>query len=263
MLAQDVLGESSPDRLGRARDALIDFASAVQERGGHRLGLVVFASRARLLCPLTHDYDYFRETIAGLEPDAAFLNIGPNSAVASGTRLGAALRAAVEVQDPRFPGQEDILLLSDGDDPANDGEWQAGALLARQAGIPVHDVGIGDPDKASPITLPNGATLKHEGQPVLTRLHERPLEDIARLTGGVYVPARKKALPLGKLFRERIEPLLGHEEAETVLASYEQHASWFFAGALLCLVADWILGDRRRQQARHVAPEQTIGGALS
>ena len=40
---------------------------------------------------------------------------------ASGTRIGAGIRAAVELHEPRFAGYQDMLLLSDGDDPANDG----------------------------------------------------------------------------------------------------------------------------------------------
>jgi len=57
-------------------------------------------------------------------------------------------------------------------------------------------------------------------------------------------------------------PLVGHEEAEAALSSYEEHAAWFFACALLCFVADMVLGDRRRQRqdsrSRRAALEQTV-----
>src|SRR2546423_762369 len=62
MLAQDAL----PSRLGRAKDALRELADAVQARGGHRLGLVVFAGQAAVVCPLTHDYDHFRAKLAAV-----------------------------------------------------------------------------------------------------------------------------------------------------------------------------------------------------
>ncbi|HEV3203961.1 MAG TPA: VWA domain-containing protein, partial [Gemmataceae bacterium] len=79
MLAQDVLGTSSPNRLGRARDGLLDLVNSVQQRGGHRLALVVFAARAAVVCPLTHDYNHFREALLQLEPDEPFLEIGPDA----------------------------------------------------------------------------------------------------------------------------------------------------------------------------------------
>src|SRR5262249_58131955 len=119
MLARDVL----PSRLERAGQALDDLSRAVERRGGHRLALVVFAARARIACPLTHDYDHFRQALA--EQDAAnpHPDIRPaGDDVQSGTRIGAALRLAVEAHDPHYRdhGTQDILLLSDGDDPAHD-----------------------------------------------------------------------------------------------------------------------------------------------
>ena len=37
--------------------------------------------------------------------------------------FGAALEEGVRAHDPRFPGSQDILLISDGDDPQDDREW--------------------------------------------------------------------------------------------------------------------------------------------
>jgi Ca-activated chloride channel family protein len=250
MLAQDVLGQSSPNRLGRAKDALLDLVDTIERRGGHRLALLVFAARPQVVCPLTHDYGHFRDTLRGLDADDPLLEIGPppNTAV-SGTRIGAALRQAVATQDQRFQGHQDILLLSDGDDPADDEEWRAGSAAARQQGIPVHSVGIGDPDKGSPIPNGAGGNLRFQGDVVLTRLQEKPLQEIARFTKGVYTPARTQALPLGELFRERIEPKGGYENADDALPIYHQRAAWFFAGALFLLALDMAVGERRAKKA--------------
>src|SRR4051812_32395549 len=49
-MSRSMLAET-PRRLDRARAALIDLSRTVQERGGHRLALVVFAARAQLICP--------------------------------------------------------------------------------------------------------------------------------------------------------------------------------------------------------------------
>ena len=63
MLAQDVL----PNRQERARLALLDLLHTLQQRGGHRLGLVAFAARPLLVCPLTYDYDHFRAALNHLQ----------------------------------------------------------------------------------------------------------------------------------------------------------------------------------------------------
>ena len=245
MLADDTLGELGADRLGSARDALVDLSNTMVRVGGHRLGLVVFASRARLICPLTHDYAFFRDAVAGLDPEDASLEIGPGPGLTSGTRIGAGILQAVQAQEPDFAGYQNIVLLSDGDDPAHDGEWLTGVAAAKDAGIPVDTVGIGDPDKASPIPIGPGRVLKHEGQAVLTRLEERPLEEIARRTGGVYISGRTKTIPLGGLMQERLERLAGQEHA-ALLPGRAQHSALFFAVALLLLGLDMLVAERRQ-----------------
>src|SRR5262249_7056531 len=167
-------------------------------RGGHRLALVVFAARAQVVCPLTHDYEHFRYIVKKQDAAQRPKDLQPtDSGPTSGTRIGEGLRAAGQAHDTRFRGHQESLLISDGDDPAKDGEWGEGAAEARNQKIPVHVVGIGDPDAEHYIPL-----LVHEGEKVPTRLYEQPLEEIARRTGGVYIPARTDVFSLGELFRK-------------------------------------------------------------
>src|SRR5262249_7965607 len=56
-----------PSRLSRAQAALVDLVDSLRQRGGNRIGLVVFAGQSKALCPLTHDYDHFRETLDNLD----------------------------------------------------------------------------------------------------------------------------------------------------------------------------------------------------
>jgi Ca-activated chloride channel family protein len=245
MHADDVL----PHRLGRCCEALRDLADAVQKGGGHRLALVAFAGRPHVLCPLTPDLDHFRAVVRALESDAPPPELWPTTEAdaVSGTRIGAGLVAALEAHDPRFQGRQAILLLSDGDDPARDGEWRRGALAAREAVVPVFTVGVGSPDTPRRIPLPQRqGFLQHNGEDVWTRLEEAPLEEIARLTGGAYVPARTSALPLGELFRERIEPGAVREADADALPVYRPRYAWLFVPALLLLTAATLISDARK-----------------
>ena len=163
MWATDAL----PNRFEMARQALRDLAGAVEKRGGHRLGLVVFAARAKVACPLTQDLDHFRQVVTDLPADGPPPDLLPNDPkAASGTRIGVWLRTAVEAFDGRRPGCRDMLLISDGDDPATDGEWQAGMQAAQRAGVAVFTVGVGDPDQGGRIPAAGGF-LQFNGQDVV------------------------------------------------------------------------------------------------
>jgi Ca-activated chloride channel family protein len=259
-LSRSMLAEQ-PSRQERALRALDDLANTLQARGGHRVALVVFAAQARLVFPLTSDYDHFRAMVARQDADNLPPALRPqkNEPGRSGTRIGEALRVAVAAQDPRFKGAQDILLLSDGDDPAGDDEWAAGAAAARAQGIPVHTIGIGDPQTPSPIPTRQG-WLTHDGQVVLTRLEERPLQEIARRTHGVYVPALTRALALGKWFRAVIEPRGNRPDGdtgETALPRYRPRYAWFFGAALGLLAVPLLTGRWGRRRSRRASDGPT------
>ena len=245
-MSRSMLAEQ-PSRFQRAKAALVDLSWDVQRRGGHQLGLVVFAGGAKIVCPLTHDYDHFREALDQLDAQELPEELRPQSG-GSGTRIGLGLLEAVQhAHDERFRGFQDVLLVSDGDDPARDEEWRAGVSAARERGIPVHTIGVGDPDNASTIPTEGGRPLRHGDKIVRTKLEERPLEEIARLTGGTYVPARTQALPLGELFRTRIEPRAGHgdEDGVEALQVYRPRYAWFLGPGLALLALEMILGRAR------------------
>jgi Ca-activated chloride channel family protein len=248
-LSRSMLAEQ-PSRQERARKALLDLSYTVQKRGGHRLALVVFAGKAKVVCPLTHDYEHFRYILKKQDAADLPLDLRPGArGSTSGTRIGEGLRLALEGHDPRFKGFQDILLISDGDDPAGDGEWGIGAAEARQQKVPVHTVGVGNPDVPSSIPVPGGV-LRHEGEVVQTRLQEQPLEEIARRTGGVYIPARTELLPLGKLFHDYIDTRPLREDTDDVLAVYQQQYPVFFGPALGFLTLATLLGLRRARPAK-------------
>jgi Ca-activated chloride channel family protein len=244
-MSRSMLAEQ-PSRFQRAKAALVDLSWDVQRRGGHRLGLVVFAGGAKVVCPLTHDYDHFRETLDQLDAEEPPEELRAESG-GSGTRIGAGLVEAVQrAHDERYLGFQDILLVSDGDDPARDEEWRGGVSAARERGIPVHAVGVGDPNNSNPIPTGFGP-LRHGDKVVRTKLEERPLEEIARLTGGTYVGARTHALPLGEVYRARIEPRPGRgdEDGLDALQVYRPRYVWFLGPALALLFLEMLLGRTR------------------
>lgn len=228
MLAQDAL----PDRLERGKAALGDLIDAVQARGGHRIGIVAFAGQAQVVCPLTHDYEHVRSKVATLSADP--LPAALESQETSGTRIGAGLAAAVSAHDPNLRGAQLIVLLSDGDDPANDEEWRTGLAFARNAGIPVHVVGIGDPANESRIPQ-----LEFRGQPVQSRMHEAPLREIAARTGGSFLSNGVSKPDLAGFVRETMNRHAMRESVGGLAPQLAARQMWFLLPALG--LALWLL----------------------
>jgi Ca-activated chloride channel family protein len=248
-LSRSMLAEQ-PSRQERAHRALFDLADSLLRRGGHRVALVVFAGRAKLVCPLTHDYDHFREAVRHADADHLPLDLRPlPDGSGSGTRIGAALRLAVAAHEPALAGFQGILLVSDGDDPAGDEEWADGAEQARLRGIPLYCLGVGDPTGAgSEIPTPDGP-LMYNGETIKTRLEERPLQQMAARTGGAYLPARTRSLPPGSLFRAVLEGQARHANRDVPLPLHHPRYGWFFGTALALFAASLLLGGPARVNA--------------
>jgi Ca-activated chloride channel family protein len=155
MLAEDV----APNRLARAK---AEIAEMVRQLRGHRVGLVAFAGRAALLCPLTADHSFFNLVLRGVDV---------NSVSRGGTRIGEALRVAT-AGFPTGPGAKLLVLITDGED--HESYPLEAAKKAKGEGVKIVAVGLGS-ESGSPIVLTDPRTgaktqQTHDGQPVITRL---------------------------------------------------------------------------------------------
>jgi Ca-activated chloride channel family protein len=235
-----------PSRISRAVAALNDLVDSLRQRGGNRIALVVFAGQAKAVCPLTHDYDHFKETLDNLDAEQLAAELRPAGNTPSGTRIGVGLEEALAILDVQNQDAQDILLLSDGDDPVPDNEWLEGAKAAKARNVPVHVVGVGDPNADSLIP----GIVDKEDNAVRSRLVEKPLQEIANRTGGFYDSAQTRAVHLGKRYREETKNKATRESREDALPVFYQRAPWFFGLALGLLTLELLLssaGSRKRK----------------
>jgi Ca-activated chloride channel family protein len=247
--SRSMLAET-PSRLERARRALLDLAQELQKHGGQRVALVTFAGLPRLVCPLTPDMDHFREAVNRSEPAGLDPALTPERGGTSGTRIGLGLMLAVQAHDPRFRGARDVLLLSDGDDPVRDGEWARGARVAAAQDIRVYTVGLGNPDSSQASTIPTaGGPLLQDGKEVRTSLDEAPLIEIAQLTGGSYIPAHTRSLPLGRVYLDAVAGQPLREAEDDNLPVYRPRYAWFLLPAFTLLVMALSAGDGSKKGA--------------
>lgn len=244
MLAEDMADPKAKARWEGARAGALDLLGAVARRGGHRVGVVVFASRPKVLCPLTTDYAHVRAVLEAVDgrypPPECRAGADPN--ITSGTRFGAALVAAVDVHDPRFIGSQDIFFISDGDDPEEaDREWVRGANAARAANIPVYTVGVGNP--ARPTVPDLGPDAFELFSTKLEEAEDKPLRLIAGEAPWQYVAARTDTPRLGAFFLDHVEgqkprTIVGDDQVPQTQDRYP----WFLAPALALFLVGWLRG---------------------
>ncbi|MFO0936724.1 MAG: VWA domain-containing protein [Gemmataceae bacterium] len=217
---------------------------AQETRGGHRVAVVVFAARPQLIVPLTTDYDHIRSKLSELNGRFPPATIRPDrDDFPSGTRIGAAIAFVVESLDQRFVEFRDVILLSDGDDPADDREWNVGVTAARKVNVPVHTVSLGDPDTGSLIPLGN-APLEFEaagGVPdlVRTRAHEDVLKAIATEGRGQFLAARRRVPDLASFVRTVVDSNATRELTDDQIPQKKARFGWFYAFAVGMALLWW------------------------
>jgi len=234
MLAEDLV----PNRLDRSKLAIRDMVDRLQ---GDRVGLIVFAGNAVLKVPLTLDYGFF---------DLVLDDIDVNAVSRGGTKIGDAIRKAL---DEGFDTQEkkykDIILITDGED--HDSFPVEAAQEAGEKGIRVIAIGIGDEGQGRRIPLTdregNRGFMTYNGEEVWSRLDANTLRKMANATpGGKYLNVATGAIDLGDVY---LKLVAGEEkrdlEAKT-MTLYEEKFQIFLGVALFFLVAEMVVGERRR-----------------
>jgi Ca-activated chloride channel homolog len=120
-------------RVEAVRAVVDDF---VQRRGGDRIGLIVFGDAPYPQVPFTLDHVTVRSMIAEMVPGMA----GPRTA------LGDSIGLAIRMFEQSKATEKVLVVLTDGNDTASKMPPDRAADIARQEGIKVHTVAIGDPN---------------------------------------------------------------------------------------------------------------------
>ena len=162
------LGNRRVDRLTATKAVASDFIS---RREGDRIGLILFGERAYLQVPLTLD----RETVRILLLEA-FIGLAGEK-----TAIGDAITLAVKrIHDQEADASEQVLiLLTDGNDTGSKVPPIDAAKVAREYGITIYTIAIGDP-----------ATVGEEA------LDMETIGRVAEITGGQVFQALDQAITI-------------------------------------------------------------------
>ena len=232
MLAEDI----KPTRLDRAKREIVDLLTMLQ---GDRIGLVAFAGTAFMQCPLTLDYEAFHLFLKSLSPD--FLPVG-------GSDIGTAISTCIQGFDETADAQKAIILITDGENTGVD--MITAAEKARAADIKLFCIGVGS-EQGVPLPAKKGGFTKDaSGKIVLTRIDTKALQQASVLTGGAYVRSVAGDMDLDMIYKQEIR---GKMEAATLEGGrkqvWEDRYQWFLALAIIALVIEIFLSDRKKSSA--------------
>ncbi|MBR3563096.1 MAG: VWA domain-containing protein [Bacteroidales bacterium] len=225
MLAKDY----SPNRLERAKLAISRITDKLQD---DRIGLIIFAGSSFVQLPITNDYVSAKMFLS---------SISTESVPVQGTAIGDAILTAARSFSAQSEKSRAIIVITDGenheDDPVE------AAKQAAELGIKIYTIGVGSL-RGEPIPLDGELMKDKDGNIVVTHLDEDTLQKVAAAGGGAYVHAGNEEFGLNPVIND-----LKRLEAETfnsvVFEEYDEQYMYFFAVALVLLVIELLIGERR------------------
>ena len=226
MLAEDY----SPNRLERAKMAISRVTEKLKD---DRIGLIVFAGDSYVQIPMTSDYISAK----------MFLNtISTGSVPVQGTAIGSAIDLGVRSFSEESDKSRAIIVITDGENHEDDPV--SSAKRAADMGVRVFTIGVGSVEGKF-IPLPDGGYITDaEGNNVVTRLDDKTLQKIADAGNGVFVHSSNVEFGLEPIIEE-IQKMDDEVMTTVTYEEYEELYMYFLGVALLFLVIQMLVGDRR------------------
>ena len=230
MLAEDY----SPDRRERAKLAI---SSLVDKLRDDRIGLVVFAGTSFVQLPVTTDYASAK----------MFLNsINTESVPIQGTALGEAITTCIRSFSTQSERSRAIIVITDGENHEDDPV--AAARQAAEMGIKVFTIGVGSAE-GKPIPYKGELLKDKDGNIVVSRLDEKVLREVASAGNGAYVRAGMSEFGLNPIVDD-IKRMDEEMFNSVIFEEFDEQYMYFFAIALVLLVIEMLVGERKA--SRHL-----------
>jgi Ca-activated chloride channel homolog len=238
MLANDI----PPNRLQRVKLAVQDL---LNELRGDRVGVIAFAGWAAVQAPLTIDYDAAAETVRELDTDTV-----PEG----GSDLAGAITLANRLFGKSAIGNRALIIFSDGEETAGDAVKAAQA--AADDGVRIFTIGVGTAEGSLiPLPASDGGTAfvkDRQGQVVKSRLEDARLREMAKVTGGLYLPLGHGPATMRQLFNEGLAQMQSGEiDTRTTRTPIERY-QWPLGAAILVLLASMLIRERKASPRRRV-----------
>ncbi len=231
MLAEDL----KPSRLVRAKRFV---SKLVDEFQNDRVAIVVFAGNAYLQMPLTIDYAAAKMYLN---------NIRTEMVPTQGTAIGEAIRMANRSFEMGEKKYKMLIIITDGENHDEDAITMA-KEVSEEGGV-IHTIGVGT-TKGAPIPVySNNIQVDYkkdkQGSIVLSKLNDNILKQIADACNGNYFPLSGGQDEIEAIMN-KIKSMEKKEFEERVFTEYESKFQYFLAGALLFLLLEFFISERKR-----------------
>ena len=227
MLAEDV----TPSRMARTRYAITRLVERMKD---DRLGIVAFAEDAEVVLPITGDYKMAKSVVKRLQPALI---------AAQGTNIGKALETALLsfTESTKESRSRVMILITDGEEHNQSTEEAIERAVSQ--GVMVCAIGIGTPEGTA-LKIDGKWIEEEDGKMVVTKLGEPLLQHIAEATGGIYVRSRNESFGLEEII-ERLDQIEETQLMQISFEEYDEQYQWFLGAALLLLLIDALVMERR------------------
>lgn len=215
MLAEDF----KPNRLEASKTVANEF---ILSRPNDNIGLVLFAGKSFTQCPLTTDHAVLVNLFNSIQ----------YGMIEDGTAIGLGLANAVNRLRNSKAKSKVVILLTDGDNNRGDIAPVAAGELAETFGIRVYTIGVGTSGMVNiPITTPMG----RQYQQMESFFDEKPLKEIAAMTGGKYFRATNNE-KLRSIYQEIDQMEKTKINVKEFSKKYEQYFLFALAGLMLLFI---------------------------
>jgi Ca-activated chloride channel family protein len=230
MLAEDI----APNRLEKSKQLVRQIINTL---AGDRIGIIGYAGSAFPQVPITTDFSSARLFLSGMNTNMV-------------SSQGTAMTQAIEMAETYYNDIEQknrvLFLISDGED--HQGDYASIAAQANEKGIKIYTIGVGTTAGAR-IPIKRGGVVQSykrdkDNQVVITKLNKKTLQEIAQAANGEYLDGSNT-----KELVEQVQNILaGMDKKEfdaKQFSDFKDQFQWFLAGALLFLLLDVLLLERK------------------
>lgn len=229
MEARDfTLNGQAANRLDVVKSVVAKF---IKERPNDRIGLIAFAGRPYMVCPLTLDHDWLQLRLESLK----------TGMVEDGTAIGSAIASGVNRLRDRNSKSRIQILLTDGMNNAGKVSPLTAAEAAETLGIKVYTIGAGTRGEA-PMPVQDQFGRKRLMR-VKVDIDEDTLRKVAETTGAAYFRATDTK-SLEKIYGE-INAMETTTRTIKHFSRYRELFSWLVLAALMLLTLELFVSRRR------------------
>ena len=230
MLAEDI----APNRIEKSKQLITQIINSL---AGDRIGIIGYAGSAFPQVPITTDFASTKLFLSGMNTDMVS---------SQGTAINEAIRMAETYYNDEEQTNRVLFIVSDGED--HEGSFSEIASEANKMGIRIFTIGVGTLQGGLIPIKRNGVLQSYKrdenGEQVITRLGQETLEDIANAADGEYIDGSNTKEVIDKV--TGILNRMDKKEFESKqFTDFKDQFQWFLAGALLLLMFDVLLLERK------------------